>query len=303
MGPAIATGTAVTLLAAVGTVGAIGAAGLSRAADTGASARARSDVPATMLRLYRRAAADCPGLPWGVLAAVGKVETDHGRARRQVSTAGAVGPMQFLPATFRSYAAPAPPGGAVPPTPWDRTDAVFAASRLLCANGGRGGADLRRAVFAYNHAGSYVRRVLRIADIYQAQVRPSVLPLRSPNGAGSAAGRRAVAWALRRRGKPYLWGAEGPAAYDCSGLVRQAWRHAGVSIPRVTYDQFRSGKPVRRADLRPGDLVFFHPGPDGPEHVGLYAGRRQMVEAPHAGATVRLASIDRPDYLGARRPG
>lgn len=288
-------GLVLMLLAGVAAIGSVGAAGLSRAADGGVSAHARSDIPKRMRLLYRRAAGECPGLPWNVLAAIGKVETDHGRARDQVSRAGAVGPMQFLPSTFAAYDRPVPAGGATPPSPWDVTDAVYAAARLLCANGGRGGAHLRRAVYAYNHSTRYVDSVLRIAATYKK-------PTTQDAAAGPAAGRRAVAWALSQRGKPYVWGATGPAAYDCSGLTQQAWRHAGVSIPRVTYSQYRIGRRVPRSRLQPGDLLFFHPGPDGPEHVALYAGHGRMVEAPHTGSVVRLASVDRPDYLGARRP-
>lgn len=71
--------------------------------------------------------------------------------------------MQFEPATFAEYAQPVPPGGANPPTPYDMTDAVFAAARLLCADGARGGADLPAAVFAYNHSEQYVGEVFGIA--------------------------------------------------------------------------------------------------------------------------------------------
>ena len=75
---------------------------------------------------------------------------------------------------------------------------------------------------------------------------------------GNARGQKAVAWALAQRGKPYVWGAEGPNAYDCSGLTMRAWQHAGIHIPRVTYDQWKTGRHVSRDQLQPGDLVFFH---------------------------------------------
>ena len=64
--------------------------------------------------------------------------------------------MQFEPATFAEYDEPIPPGGAIPPSPYDPTDAVYAAARLLCANGGAGGADVSGAVYAYNHSAAYV---------------------------------------------------------------------------------------------------------------------------------------------------
>lgn len=121
-----------------------------------------------------------------------------------------------------------------------------------------------------------------------------------PSAAGR--GRTAVRWALSQRGKPYVWGADGPAAYDCSGLTLRAWQHAGASIPRLTYDQYTTGHRIPRARLQPGDLVFFHPGSRGPEHVGLYLGHGKMIHAPHTGDVVRISPINRMDYLGARRP-
>jgi hypothetical protein len=121
-----------------------------------------------MLVLYRSAAATCPGLPWKVLAAVGTVESDNGTSdapgvHAGANWAGAEGPMQFEPRTFARYARPVPPGGADPPSPYDPADAVFAAARMLCANGAAGGADLPGALYAYNHSWRYVDRVLAVA--------------------------------------------------------------------------------------------------------------------------------------------
>lgn len=263
-------------------------------AQNQASKHARADIPARYRALYQRAAHECPGLSWTVLAAIGKVESNHGRAADQTSSAGAVGPMQFLPATFAAYARPVPTGGKKPPTPWDPVDATHAAARMLCDNGAKHGAHPHRAVYAYNHSRRYVTRVLHIAAAYRTR---SAIPL-----AGGGAGRRAVTWALTQRGKPYEWAATGPRAYDCSGLTMRAWQHAGGHIPRVTYQQYTTGTRVPRDRLRPGDLVFFHPGPHGPEHVGLYIGHGRMVQAPHTGDVVKISPIGRADYLGARRP-
>jgi cell wall-associated NlpC family hydrolase len=115
---------------------------------------------------------------------------------------------------------------------------------------------------------------------------------------------QAVSWAMAQMGKPYQWGATGPDTFDCSGLVGRAWAAVGINLPRTSREQFLAGAPVQRlADLRPGDLVFFGATAATIHHVGMYVGDGQMVEAPHTGAVVRLASIGRPDLIGAVRPG
>jgi hypothetical protein len=138
---------------------------------------------------------------------------------------------------------------------------------------------------------------------------PGLLRLQPPDHGVTGppvGGRRVVAYALAQRGKPYRWGQHGPGGFDCSGLAWAAWRAAGLRWPRLTADgQWRRGPRVHGRP-RPGDLVFFHTGrmPVGRAgHVGVYVGGRQMVEAPAPGTPVRVASTDRPGYLGATRPG
>jgi cell wall-associated NlpC family hydrolase len=139
---------------------------------------------------------------------------------------------------------------------------------------------------------------------------PGLLPRLQPPGRGTAgrpvAARRAVAYALAQRNKPYRWGQQGPDGFDCSGLAWAAWRAAGLRWPRLTADgQWRRGPQVHGRP-RPGDLVFFHTPrmPAGRAgHVGVYLGGRRMVEAPGPGTRVRVGSTDRPGYLGATRPG
>ncbi|MGW1216556.1 NlpC/P60 family protein [Streptomyces sp. NPDC002499] len=99
---------------------------------------------------------------------------------------------------------------------------------------------------------------------------------------------KALAFARAQVGKPYVWGATGPDSYDCSGLTQAAWKAAGVTLPRVTYDQVNAGTTVSLADARPGDLVFFY---DDISHVGLYIGNGMMIHAPKPGAYVREESI------------
>jgi cell wall-associated NlpC family hydrolase len=111
---------------------------------------------------------------------------------------------------------------------------------------------------------------------------------------------RAVAFALAQRGKPYRWGAQGPSAFDCSGLTWAAWRAAGVTIPRTAAGQL-AGLPRVRGRLRSGDLVVYpSSGPTG-RHVAILVGQGRMVEAPGRGVAVRTTSI-RGGWLGVVRP-
>jgi cell wall-associated NlpC family hydrolase len=127
-------------------------------------------------------------------------------------------------------------------------------------------------------------------------------PGRSPAAGGDRArAGRAVAFALSQRGKPYRWGAEGPHAFDCSGLTWAAWQAGGVAIPRTAAGQL-ARLPRVHGRLRPGDLVIYPSrGPTG-RHVAMVVGRGRMVEALGRGIPVRSTSL-RPGYLGAVRPG
>jgi cell wall-associated NlpC family hydrolase len=112
---------------------------------------------------------------------------------------------------------------------------------------------------------------------------------------------QAVAYALAQRGRPYRWAAEGPAAFDCSGLTWAAWRAAGVSIPRTAAGQL-AGLPRVRGQLRPGDLVIYRSSGPSRRHVAIVVGSGRIVEALGQGILVRSTSI-RPGWLGAVRPG
>ena len=135
------------------------------------SALARTSIPVGYLTWYIGAAQTCQGLPWAILAGIGKVESDHGQSdlpgvHAGANAAGAEGPMQFLPATFGEFAVDADP--ALPVSPYDPADAIYTAARMLCADGARGGsiAGINQAIFAYNHASWYVTEVLSWAARY-----------------------------------------------------------------------------------------------------------------------------------------
>ena len=178
-----------------------------------------------------------------------------------------------------------------PPSPYDATDAVYAAAKMLCANGAANGANLNGAVYAYNHSDTYVSEVLDLANSYGQTQAQTV--------ASGTAGGIAVDWALAQVGTPYIWGGETPGVgFDCSGLVQAAYKVAGITLPRVAQDQYNATMKLGPDDpLEPGDLVFFGASTTDITHVGIYVGNGQMVDAPHTGADVRVESF--PTTVGA----
>ncbi|MGH3094953.1 MAG: NlpC/P60 family protein [Streptosporangiales bacterium] len=115
----------------------------------------------------------------------------------------------------------------------------------------------------------------------------------------------AVQFAYAQLGKWYVWGADGPATYDCSGLTMRAWQQAGVYLPHWSVGQYYQTSRVSLSNLRKGDLVFYANNtsdPDTIHHVAIYIGGGRMIEAPHTGAQVRISSIYRPGLIGAGRP-
>jgi hypothetical protein len=298
--------------AVVGLVGLLGL-GLSTAIIGGGppSPSAQRDIPPTYLALYQAAADSCPGLPWSVLAAIGKVETDHGRSTAPgvsagANVAGAAGPMQIgiggkAGPTFASYAVDADGGGA---SVYDPADAIFTAANYLCRHGAARGGGVAQAVFAYNHADWYVTKVLAIASTYAAAAASGGLAAGAPAADVVAV---AVQFAYDQLGHPYRWGATGQEGfYDCSGLTLRAYQAAGLQLPRTAAQQWSAGARVATpGDLQPGDLVFFANDLANPatiHHVGIYIGAGNMIDAPHTGAVVRITPALRPDYLGAVRP-
>jgi cell wall-associated NlpC family hydrolase len=302
LGRTVAAGAAVLLAVPVVLLGAVTAGLAGLPADAQPSAFASADIPADLLGLYQQPAAGCPGLPWPVLAGIGKVESDHDRPPGQVSSAGARGPMQLLPATWNAYGGDGNADGRI--DPFDPADAIPAAAAYLCALGAA--RDLTAAVATYrcgeqrectDHSrgsGGYAAQVLRWATRYT-----------DPAGPAGPAATRAVQVALAQVGTPYLWGGETPGlGFDCSGLVQHAYSAAGLALPRTAQSQFDAG-PRLPPDQAPqlGDLVFFGTGPSRVTHVGIALGDGRMVDAPHTGALVRvepIAGFGR--YLGGTRP-
>lgn len=134
----------------------------------------------------------------------------------------------------------------------------------------------------------------------------------------SKIGAAVVRAALQMRGIPYSWGGGGAGGaskgiaqgantvgFDCSGLTQYAFAKYGVTIPRVSQEQFRAGTPVPKGSMRPGDLVFFHPQSDGqPGHVGIFIGNGKFLQAPQTGDVVKISELSsRSDLMGVRRFG
>jgi peptidoglycan DL-endopeptidase CwlO len=122
-----------------------------------------------------------------------------------------------------------------------------------------------------------------------------------PAPAARASADVAVQTALAQLGKPYQWGGSGPNSFDCSGLTSYAWRAAGVTLPRTSGAQYAGTRRISRAELQPGDLVFYH---SPISHVAMYIGNGQVVEAPNSGNNVRIRSdgLTRSGIVGFGRP-
>ena len=161
---AVALGVVALVLGLASLMAASGAGLLSSTSGVAPSTEALADIPAAYLQAFEAAASTCPGLPWTVLAGIGRVETDFG-ADDQVSSAGAEGPMQFLPSTWAEWGIDAF-GHTGTPDIDNPLDAVPAAARMLCADGGGSSSTLSSAIFYYNHATWYVDEVLALASEY-----------------------------------------------------------------------------------------------------------------------------------------
>jgi cell wall-associated NlpC family hydrolase len=288
----------------------------------GVAQAAQDGIPATYLRLYQQMGQRYE-LPWTLLAAIGQVESDHGRdpgsgVRSGANRAGAAGPMQIgiggkagntwgstprHPADQHTGGVGIDGDGDGWADVHDPADAIAGAARFLLAHGAP--RDTTRAVFAYNHDSAYVHHVLAQAARYaaasplpvtQANAVPAVCQadLRPAAGDPGTVAAKVIAYARAQLGKPYVYGGTGPDSFDCSGLTMMAYRAAGLTIPRLSDAQYWYGARIRAGTEQPGDLVFFHylKGHTGPSHVGIVynPATGTMIVAPHTGARVRLQS-------------
>jgi peptidoglycan DL-endopeptidase CwlO len=295
-----------------------------------ASVTASDSIPASYLRLFKLVGAQYK-VPWVILAGIGKVESDDGQStlpgvHSRSNAYGAAGPMQI---GIGGASTDTWGGAAVHPASqhvdgvatdenhdgvasvYEPADAIAGAARYLVEHGVRTNAPA--AIFAYNHLESYVQEVLGYASQYAsggytASTATSTVAAQCTPGtavATSSYAAAAVAYAQAQLGKPYVWGATGPDAFDCSGLTMMAYRAAGIDIPRTADYQWRWGPRVSANSVEPGDLVFFV-GADGtptaPGHVAIVIGHDLMIQAPSAGLNVSIATFSPADVIGFTRP-
>jgi cell wall-associated NlpC family hydrolase len=141
-----------------------------------------------------------------------------------------------------------------------------------------------------------------LLDRLKAEEREALLSrgsVRMPSGVdASGAAATAIRFAMAQVGKAYVYGAAGPSAYDCSGLMMVAWAQAGISLPHSSSAQYGVGRHVSHSELQPGDLVFYY---SPISHVAMYIGNGLIVEAANPGAGVRVSGVDSMPYVGATR--
>jgi cell wall-associated NlpC family hydrolase len=320
LGPAL---VGVTAAVAVGVL-VIGSTAATEIAPVGGLGRdlRPGSVPAQLADLVRNAGRRCTEAPPSVLAAQLEAESAWNPTAR--SPAGALGIAQFLPGTWRRWGRDADGDGLA--SPWTPADAIAAQAEYDCALAARMRAALRSGevtgpltdlmLAAYNAGPGAVLAAGGVPPIQETRDYVARITARAAAFADSTGptpdddvfAARLVQIARSQVGTPYSWGggqATGPSegfgrgagtvGYDCSGLVLfAAYQASGgsVRLPHSADRQTRVGKPVPRADLRPGDVVSFtHPGADAAHHVGIYLGSGMMVDAPNTGGRVRVESL------------
>ncbi|HEY9199028.1 MAG TPA: C40 family peptidase [Gammaproteobacteria bacterium] len=146
------------------------------------------------------------------------------------------------------------------------------------------------------------RRLAALALLILLLAGCATRPVEIPEDAGTGGRKTVVDTAQRMLGAPYRPGGASPRGFDCSGLVRYSFGHAGIEVPRTAAEQFARARPVGRRPLQPGDLVFFKTAGRKISHVGIYVGQRRFVHAPSGGKHVSVDSLDDP-YWRRRMAG
>lgn len=273
-------------------------------------------VPPNLLPIFQAAAATCPGLQWTLLAADAYAESRWNvNAFRpgSISADGqpSYGIAQMEMATFQEYDKPVPadtapnPPQATPLQPQNPWAAEFAAARLLCSDGVA--TNPQAALGGYN-AGtpntwdtSYIDTVLQ----FQANIQAGLALQGAPVKATSPQLVQLLTFAIHVIGTPYVWGGTGAASggFDCSGLTQAAAASAGINIQRTSEAQWKT--LPHTTTPTPGDLVFFDFTSDSqpsPNHVGIYIGNNEMIDAPQPGQDVKVDPIWTANLVGYAIP-
>lgn len=222
-------------------------------------------IPPDIQQLYQQAGQKY-GLPWTLLAGIGMEETGHGR-NKNTSSAGARGAMQFMPGTWATQGVDGDGDGRADIL--NPADSIHSAANYLTNSGAKeGDQGVRKALFAYNHAQWYVNDVLYYAQQYgggnvvaaPGDCPPSVGGTTPPVADATVAGY--LAWAHTQAGKPYVMGANGPDAWDCSGFIVHALKMAGLNPPRsaAAIEKWCAAgncTPIPSGQEKAGDLIFW----------------------------------------------
>jgi cell wall-associated NlpC family hydrolase len=284
-------------------------------AGGGSVGLAKGSVPAAYKALVQKWGNLCPALNPALLAA--QLYQESGFNPRARSAAAAEGIAQFIPGTWATHGVDGDGDGKR--DVWDPDDAIPSAASYDCElaryvkdvpgdlsqnmlaayNAGAYAVIQYRGVPPYAETRNYVKTIKTLEKSFAA-------PVTRLDPSKQAAG--AIAYAQSKLGTPYLWGGNGTAdqggRFDCSGLTKAAYESVGITLPRVANDQYNAGPHPERAELLPGDLVFFSDDLTNSRairHVGIYVGGGYMIDAPRTGAVIRFDPIDTPDYFGATR--
>jgi cell wall-associated NlpC family hydrolase len=296
---------------------ALAANGVSSSGTAPVLASSAVPLPA-LIPVLAEAASLCPGISAPLLAA--QIDVESGWNPAAVSPAGAEGIAQFMPATFTTYGRNDDGTGNV--SPFNAVDAVMAMGRYDCAllvdtSGLTGQTPVSFMLAAYNagiaavleftgippypETEAYVARVESLVPIYTASLS---------SGSASSFGQAVVAAATSQLGIPYSWdggNAAGPTSgigsgattigFDCSGLVLYAVAQASddqIALPHSSELQATMGTPVAPQNIQPGDVIAFALGPDPADydHIGIYIGNNEMIDAPDTGAFVRIDTLN-----------
>lgn len=305
--------------------------------DSSPSAIAFGEIPPELLARYISAGQTCRGLPWQVIAAIGFIESGHGTfggATVDPNTgdvrppivgpaidggpglatiadpespdgwAHARGPMQFLTTTWQTWAVlgDGRPFDAQPDID-NAWDAIATAGELLC-NHEDEITDIEAAIARYNHSDAYIASVMDKAIEYGLGHDGTD---QEGDDSETIDGdvTRVLAFALAQLGKPYVWGAEGPDAFDCSGLTLAAYRTVGIRLPHYSSAQARYGRTIDPEidGIEPGDLIFTRGGDPIHDlgHVGIALDADRYIVAPHTGDVIQIKPIPEERIQAVRR--